>query len=128
LYEWALSHLSNKIKFLWVSSHDVKESESFLEIRFKTADSIEGIRSAHAIIPCVNEKSVLVKKISVATGGEKHIMTSKENLQNEEVKGFVTVWDKVKDCWHLAYVRGNCGNSCFLVQLLSKEKNSPTPL
>lgn len=105
LSEWSISNIKG-IFTLWVSKESVEEEEKRLEVRFKTAFSIEGIKSSHCILPVHDESSVLIKKFSAASAGIKREISTAEdiNLKFQDVKGFVTFWDKKEAVWHLGHV------------------------
>ena len=102
LFEWAAANIKG-IRCMWVGSNDVAEAGKLLELRFRLANPIFGIRSGHAVLPSSNENFVTVKRYSNAIKGEKHEITAVE-ICFEDVKGFVTILKEERTCWELAYV------------------------
>ena len=123
LYEWALTGITG-VHCLWVPAADVENARRFLEVRFQTAKSLDGIRSAHCILPCPDKNVVILKKLSGAATGEEHdISTAEMTIKFEDVKGYVTICQKNESCWQLAYVQDK-DEEAFTVSLVLLAKKA----
>ncbi|KAK3924234.1 tRNA (guanine-N(7)-)-methyltransferase [Frankliniella fusca] len=61
-----------------------------MEIRFRTAININGIKSQHAIVPRRNQPSVMIRVTSNSDNYlEREISTKESKLEFNDVKGFV---------------------------------------
>ncbi|KAE8741802.1 hypothetical protein FOCC_FOCC012663 [Frankliniella occidentalis] len=127
LFEWANKNIKG-ITTIWVSKEDVALVEKKLEIRFKTALAIDGIKSSHCIIPSNEKNIVTIKRYSKATACEKRRVSNAEELEIklDDVRGFVVYYNKDEPEWHLGYVSGTCEeNDEIYSQVLNhvKDKN-----
>ncbi|KAE8748198.1 hypothetical protein FOCC_FOCC005036 [Frankliniella occidentalis] len=113
LYDWCQTNVTG-IKTLWVTKEEVAKDMEFLTVRFESALAIEGIQSCHSIAP-IGENTVFLKRYSEAyTGEEKKISSAEEGVSWENIRGFVTFWDKKEPKWMLGTVQDKCENSASI--------------